>query len=59
VRPFLKQIPVKYTIGLGSGEIGLLPITVVIDRKGSVVRRFESFTKPDEIRAAIAKAQAS
>ncbi len=59
VKPFLKQIPMKYTVGLGSGQIGQLPVTVVLDRNGTAVERFEGFTKPDVIRAAIAKAQAS
>jgi len=59
VKPFLKQLPMKYTVGLGSGEIGQLPITLVLDRNGNTVERFEGFTKPDAIRAAIAKAQAS
>jgi thiol:disulfide interchange protein DsbD len=59
VKPFLKQLPMKYTVGLGSGEIGQLPITVVLDRNGNTVERFEGFTRPDAIRAAIAKAQAS
>jgi thiol:disulfide interchange protein len=59
VKPFLKQIPMKYTVGLGSGQPGQLPITVVLDRNGKTVERFEGFTRPDVIRAAIAKAQAS
>ena len=58
VKPFLQQLPMKYTVGLGSGEIGQLPITVVLDRSGNTVERFEGFRKPDVIRAAIAKALA-
>ncbi|HKD09313.1 MAG TPA: cytochrome c biogenesis protein CcdA [Bryobacteraceae bacterium] len=58
VRPFLKQLPMKYTVGLGSGTIGQLPITVVLDKNGKTVGRFEGFTKPETIREAIAKAQA-
>jgi thiol:disulfide interchange protein DsbD len=58
VRPFLKQLPMKYTVGLGSGTIGQLPITLVLDRNGKTVGRFEGFTKPEAIREAIAKAQA-
>jgi thiol:disulfide interchange protein DsbD len=57
VKPFLKQIPMTYTVGLGTGTIGQLPVTVVLDRSGNAVQRFEGFTKPDAIRAAIAKAQ--
>ncbi|MES1260134.1 MAG: redoxin domain-containing protein, partial [Acidobacteriota bacterium] len=59
VKPFLQQVPVKYTIGLGTGQIGQLPITLIIDRQGKTVQRFEGFTKPDAIRAAIEKAQAA
>jgi len=56
VKTFLQQIPMKYTIGLGSGQIGSLPITLVLDKSGKTVQRFEGFTKPDAIRAAVAKA---
>jgi len=60
VKPFLKQTPVKYLIGLGTGTIGELPITVVIGRDGVVVKRFEGLiTKPEEVREAITKAQAA
>ncbi len=59
VRPFLKQLPMKYTVGLGSGDIGQLPITLVLDRNGNTVERFSGFTSPEKIRAAIAKAVAS
>jgi thiol:disulfide interchange protein DsbD len=57
VNPFLKQSPVKYTIGLGAGAIGELPITVVIGRDGAVVKRFEGLIdKPEAVREAILKA---
>jgi thiol:disulfide interchange protein DsbD len=56
VKPFLRQLPMKYTVGLGSGDIGQLPITVVLDRDGNTVQRFNGFTRPEDIRAAIAKA---
>jgi thiol:disulfide interchange protein DsbD len=59
VRPFLKQLPMKYTVGLGSGDIGQLPITLVLDRNGNTVERFSGFTSPEKIRAAVAKAVAS
>ncbi len=58
VKPFLAQVPVKYTIGLGSGQIGQLPLTLVIDRNGKTFQRFEGFTKPETIREAVAKAGA-
>jgi thiol-disulfide isomerase/thioredoxin len=58
VREFLKQNPMKYTVGLGTGEMDTaLPITLVLDRNGKTVQRFEGFTKPEDIRAAVAKAQ--
>ncbi len=56
VKPFLKQIPMGYTVGLGTGTIGQLPITLIIDRAGRTVKRFEGFAKPDEIRAAVTAA---
>jgi len=58
VRAFLKQNPMKYTVGMGSGSMDSpLPITLVLDRNGKTVQRFDGFTKPEEIRAAVAKAQ--
>ena len=59
VRAFLKRNPMKYTIGLGTGAMDALPVTLVLDRSGKTVQRFEGFRKPEEIRAAIAKAQAA
>jgi hypothetical protein len=40
-------------------QIGQLSITLVIDKDGKTVQRFEGFTKPEAIRVAVAKAQAS
>jgi thiol:disulfide interchange protein len=57
VKPFLEQNPMKYTVGLGTGSMDQLPVTVVLDRKGNTVKRFDGLATPDEIRAAIAKAQ--
>jgi thiol:disulfide interchange protein len=60
VKEFLKQNPMKYTVGLGTGEVDTaLPITLVLDRNGKTVQRFEGFTKPEDIRAAVAKAQSA
>jgi thiol:disulfide interchange protein DsbD len=60
VKEFLKQNPMKYTVGLGTGEVDTaLPITLVLDKNGKTVQRFEGFTKPEEIRAAVAKAQSA
>jgi glutathione peroxidase-family protein len=36
-----------------------LPITLVLDKNGKTVQRFEGFTKPEDIRAAVAKAQSA
>ena len=55
VKAFLKQNPMKYTVGLGTGSPGSLPITVVLDKAGHQVGRFEGFTKPEVIRAAVDK----
>ncbi|MCU1328233.1 MAG: Redoxin domain protein [Bryobacterales bacterium] len=56
VKEFLKQNPMKYTVGLGTGSPGQLPLTVVLDKAGKTVQRFEGFTKPEAIRAAVQKA---
>ena len=58
VKPFLQKNPMKYTVGLGSGSLDQpLPVTLILDRKGNTVKRFDGLTKPEEIRAAITKAQ--
>jgi len=45
-------------VGLGSGSMDQpLPVTLILDRNGNTVKRFDGLTKPEEIRAAIAKAQ--
>jgi thiol:disulfide interchange protein DsbD len=54
VKPFLKQIPIDYTLGLGSGTIGELPITLIIGRDGKIAQRLEGLKTPEEIRSAIA-----
>jgi thiol-disulfide isomerase/thioredoxin len=56
VKPFLKQMPMNYTVGLGQGAFEQLPITVIYDRNGNKVKRFEGFTKPEEIQAEVEKA---
>jgi thiol:disulfide interchange protein len=57
VKPFLQKNPMKYTVGLGSGSMDQLPVTVVLDRNGNTVKRFDGLAKPDEIRDAVTKAQ--
>ena len=56
VKEFLAQNPMTYTVGLGTGSLALLPVTVVLDKSGNLVQRFEEFTKPDDIRSAVEKA---
>ena len=57
VKPFLEKTPMRYTVGLGTGSPDNLPITIVLDRFGKIVQRFDGFAKPEEIRAAVARAQ--
>jgi len=59
VQPFLSQHPADYPITLGSAELGKkygienLPVTLVFDRAGKLVKRFDGFTKEADLRAAI------
>jgi len=59
IKPFLEKNPMRYTVGIGSGSMDSLPVTVVIDRKGNTVKRFDGLASPAEIRAAIAQAQSA
>ncbi len=59
VKPYLEKNPIRYTIGLGTGDMEQLPVTVVLDRNGNTIQRFNGFTKADDIRAAVLKAQTS
>jgi glutathione peroxidase-family protein len=34
-----------------------LPVTVILDRNGNAIQRFDGLAKPEEIRAAVVKAQ--
>ena len=62
VAPFLKKHPMDYPVALGSPEVtkeynlDALPVTLVIDRTGKQVKRFDGLTPPDELRAAIEQA---
>ena len=56
VKPYLTQNPMNYTVGTGTGVMEQLPVTVVLDRKGNTVQRFDGLATPAEIRAAINKA---
>ncbi len=57
VKPFLAKTPMRYTVGIGTGSFDALPVTIVFDRAGKPVQRFNGLAKPAEIRAAVAKAQ--
>ncbi len=58
VTPFLKEHPMKYPVALGPQSIndqfhiGQLPTTIVFDRSGKVVQRFEGLTEAAQIEAA-------
>ena len=62
VRPFLKKHPMDYLVALGSEAVskqyGLdeLPVTIVFDRSGKQVKRFEGFTAEDALRAGVRQA---
>jgi thiol-disulfide isomerase/thioredoxin len=62
VSPFLKKHPMDYAVALGSEAVskqyGLdqLPVTLVFDRTGKQVKRFEGFTPADALRTAVGQA---
>jgi len=62
VRPFLAKHPMQYPVGLGNPELTAkykldeLPVTLVFDRAGRQVKRFEGFTSEDELLAAVKQA---
>ena len=59
VKPFLAKHPVEYPITLGSAAVGKqygvenLPVTLVFDRSGKLLKRFDGYTKETDLRAAI------
>jgi len=59
VAPFLKKHTLDYPIALGSPDVTreykleALPVTLVIDRTGKQVKRFDGLTPEDELRAAV------
>ena len=59
VEKFLKTNPIMYQVGLstGMGNLGELPVTIVFDRNGNTVKRFEGIVTEEDLRAAIADAQ--
>ena len=62
VRKFLKQYPMEYAVALGEQSITdnyrieQLPTTVIFNKAGKAVERFEGLTAPEKIEAAIKKA---
>ncbi|HXE63442.1 MAG TPA: cytochrome c biogenesis protein CcdA [Bryobacteraceae bacterium] len=59
VQKFLKTNPITYQVGLstGMGNLGELPVTIVFDRNGNTVKRFDGIVNEEDLRAAIADAQ--
>ena len=61
VTPFLKDHPMKYTVALGAQSINdqlniaQLPTTVVYDKAGKEIQRFEGLTDASKIAAAAAR----
>ena len=62
VRPFLAKHPMQYAVGLGSQDLNgkykldQLPVTLVFDRSGKQVKRFEGFTSEAELLDAVKQA---
>ena len=62
VEPFLKKHPMDYTVALGpedlNGRYNLesLPVTLVFDRAGRQIKRFEGFTEEAALAAAVQQA---
>jgi len=59
VKPFLARHPLDYPVTLGDAAVGArysvenFPVTLVFDRSGKLVKRFDGFTKDADIRAAV------
>jgi len=59
VQSFLKKHPMKYRVVLGSEKttdlfhIGPLPTTVVFDRQGKTLQRFEGYTPADALESVV------
>ena len=62
VAPFLKKHTLEYPVALGSADVTkefnleALPVTVVFDRTGKQIKRFDGLTPEDDLRAAIGQA---
>jgi thiol:disulfide interchange protein DsbD len=63
LRPFLAKHPMQYPVGVGSSDMNekykleSLPVTLVFDRSGNQIKRFEGFTPENELAAAIQQAK--
>ncbi len=59
VKPFLAKHPLDYPVALGSPAVGKqygvenFPVTLVFDRSGKLVKRFDGYTKEADLQAAI------
>ena len=62
VQPFLKKHPMDYPVGLGGEALNKqynldqLPVTLVFDRTGKQVKRFEGFTSEADLLSAVKQA---
>ena len=62
VQPFLKKHPMDYPVGLGGEALNKqynldqLPVTLVFDRSGRQVKRFEGFTPEADLLSAVKQA---
>jgi len=59
VKPFLAQHPVDYPVSLGSAALARkynvedFPVTLIFNRSGTLIRRFDGYTKEAALRAVI------
>lgn len=62
VQGFLRKHPMDYPVALGAPalnqqfKLDALPVTIVFDRAGKQVKRFDGFLKEDELKAAVNQA---
>jgi thiol:disulfide interchange protein DsbD len=62
VQGFLKKHPMDYPVALGAQalnqqfKLDALPVTIVFDRAGKQVKRFDGYLKEDELKAAVSQA---
>jgi thioredoxin-related protein len=62
VQPFLKKHPMDYAVALGPAELNgrykleSLPVTLVFDRAGNQIQRFDGFTDEAALEAAVKQA---